>query len=235
LSGAHPPVVLIGGQLCTERLWQDQLPALRALGDVIIAVPRDDDTVAAMAERLLHRLPPRFSVIAHAMGGFVAFEMLRKAPERVHCLALLSTLAPADTAVQTARREGYLRLVEAGNFAGVVEERIPILLPPDRRGDRALVDIVRSMAADTGADTFLHQQRAIMTRPDSRPGLPVIGCPTLILFARQDGIVTREHQDEMLRAIPGARLEVVEDCGHIMTLEQPERVANLLAGWIAAN
>ncbi len=235
MSGARPPVVLIGGQLCTERLWQGQLPALRALGDVIVAVLGDDDTITAMAQRLLHQLPPRFSVIAHAMGGFVAFEMLRQAPERMHCLALLSTLAPADTAVQTARREGYLRLVEAGNFAGVVEERIPILLHPDRRGDSALVDVVRSMAASTGADAFLHQQRAIMTRPDSRPGLPAIACPTLIVFARQDGIVTREHQEEMLCAIPGARLEIVEDCGHMMTLEQPERVANLLAGWIAAN
>lgn len=235
MSAARPPVVLIGGQLCTERLWRDQLPALRAVADVIVAVPREDDTIAAMAQHRLHALPPRFSLIAHAMGGFVAFEMLRQAPERIHSIALLSTLAPADIPVQTARREGYLRLVEAGKFSGVVEERIPILLHPDRRGDPALVDVVRTMASDTGADAFLRQQRAIMTRQDSRPALGAIGCPTLILFARQDGIVTREHQEEMLRAIPGARLEVVEDCGHMMTLERPAEVSRLLAGWIASN
>ena len=231
----HPPVVLIGGQLCTERLWQDQLPALRALTDVTIAVPCEDDTIAAMARRLLDQLPPRFSLVVHAMGGFVAFEMLRQAPDRVRSLVLLSTLAPADTPVQTQRREGYVRLVEAGNFAGVVEERIPILLHPDRRGDAALVEVVRTMATDTGADAFLRQQRAIMTRPDSRPGLAVIGCPALILFARQDGIVTREHQEEMLRAIPGARLEIVEACGHMMTLEQPEQITRILADWVAAH
>ncbi|MGZ5998981.1 MAG: alpha/beta fold hydrolase [Rhizomicrobium sp.] len=234
MAAKRPPVVLISGQLCTERLWSEQVPALEPLTDVAVSVQCDHDNVGAMAKTILASQPERFSIIAHAMGGFVAFEVLRQAPHRVAGLALLSTLASADTPVQTTRRKGYLRLVEAGKFAGIVEERIPILLHPARRGDEVLVSVVRKMAEDTGPDVFLRQQRAIMTRPDSRRGLGAITSRTLILFARQDGIVTLEDQKEMSEGIPGARLEIIDDCGHLMTLERPQLVTQILADWIAA-
>jgi pimeloyl-ACP methyl ester carboxylesterase len=232
MASRHAPVALLTGQLCTERMWRDQVRALEELTSVRIFVQREHDTVGDMAKAVLDSLPERFSIISHAMGGFVAFEILRRSPEQVASLALLSTLAPNDTPAQTARREGYLRLVEAGKFADVVGERIPILLAPAGRDDSALVSIVRKMAEDTGPAVFLRQQRAIMTRPDSRPGLSEITCPTLILFARQDGIVTTEHQREMHEGIPGSRLEIIEDSGHLMTLERPELVSKILADWI---
>lgn len=155
-------------------------------------------------------------------------------PSRVASVALLSTLAPNDTPAQTARREGYLRLVGQGRFADVVEERIPMLLHPSRRTDAALVGIARKMAEDTGVSAFLNQQRAIMTRPDSRPCLAGISCPTLVVFGRQDGIVTLEHQIEMQNGVRDSRLEIIEDCGHMLTLERPELVARLLVEWIQA-
>ncbi len=235
MASKHAPVALLSGQLCTEQVWRDQIRALEELTSVWVFVPREHDTVGEIAKAVLDSLPERFSIIAHAMGGFVAFEILRRAPERVVSVALLSTLAPNDTPPQTARRQGYLRLVEAGKFADVVGERIPILLRPAGREDSALVSIVRKMAEDTGPEVFLRQQRAIMTRPDSRPGLSAITCPTLILFARQDGIVTMEHQREMHEGIADSRLEIIEDCGHLMTLESPELVSKALADWIGAN
>jgi pimeloyl-ACP methyl ester carboxylesterase len=196
--------------------------------------PNDqDDTVGAMADRILAQAPQRFCLIAHAMGGFIAFEILRKAPARISRLVLMSTLARADTPAQTERRLGYLRLVEAGDFAQVVEERIPILLHPDRRGDPELTALVRRMAADTDPEAFLRQQRAIMARPDSRADLAAIACPTLIIFGAQDGIVTLEHQEEMRASIPGARLEVIDPCGHLMTLERLDAVNSILAAWLA--
>src|SRR5690348_13088451 len=106
MAEKQAPVVLLTGQLCTEQMWRDQVPALKVLADVRISVQREHDTIDAMAKAVLDSLPERFSIIAHAMGGFVAFEILRQAPERVASLALLSTLAPKDTPVQTARREG---------------------------------------------------------------------------------------------------------------------------------
>jgi pimeloyl-ACP methyl ester carboxylesterase len=226
------PVLLIAGQLLTERLWAPQVAALGDRFDLIVADQSAHDAIPAMAAAILNAAPERFSVVGHAMGAFVAFEVLRQAPARVDRLVVMSTLASADGPAQTARREGYLRLVEAGRFDEVVEERLPMLLSPQRRSDPVLVAAAREMAAATGPGAFLRQQRAIMSRPDSRPSLGAIGCPTLILFGRQDGIVTLAHQEEMLAGIPGSRFEILEDCGHLVTLEQPARVNTLLADFL---
>lgn len=227
MADQSTPVVFATGQLMTRALWAPQAAALADRVQVF-ADNQADETIAGMAERLLAAAPDRFDLAAHAMGGFVAFEVMRRAAGRVRRLVLMSTLAPADTPVQTARRKGYLRLVEAGRFADVVEERIPILVHLARRGDTALTGAARAMATDTGAEVFLRQQRAIMGRVDSRPGLSAIACPTLLVMGRQDAIVTEAHQDEVAAAIPGARLEIIEDCGHLSSLERPEAVSGLL-------
>jgi pimeloyl-ACP methyl ester carboxylesterase len=225
------PIVLITGQLLTEAVWQPLLDAWTGR-EVILADNRSDDTIAGFAQRLLDDAPPKFILIAHAMGGFVAFEVMRRAPERVAKLILISTLASADGPAQTARRQGYIDLVESGNFDQVVEERIPILFPEEKRGDERLLEIARAMAADTGADTFLAQQRAIMARIDSRPRLGEIAAPTLLVWGEQDGITSRAHHDEILEAIPGARLEVVAGAGHLPTVEAPDVVVPLLTSFI---
>jgi len=225
------PIVLITGQLLTDAVWQ---PLLGAWADreVILADNRGDDRIEDFAQRLLDNAPPRFALIAHAMGGFVAFEVMRRAPERVARLALLSTLASADGPAQTARRQGYIDLVESGRFDQVVEERIPILFPEEKRSDEHLLGIARQMAADTGADTFLAQQRAIMARIDSRPRLGEIAVPTLLVWGEKDGITSRAHHDEIADAIPGARLAVVPGAGHLPTVEAPELMVPLLTGFI---
>lgn len=225
------PIVLMTGQLLTDAVWE---PLLEAWSDrnVIVADNRSDDTMEGFAQRLLDNAPPKFVLIGHAMGGFVAFEVMRRAPERVAKLALLSTLASADGPAQTARRQGYIDLVESGRFDQVVEERIPILFPEEKRGDERLLGIARRMAADTGAETFLAQQRAIMARIDSRPRLGEIAVPTLLIWGEKDGITTRAQHEEILEAIPGARLEVVAGSGHLPTVEAPEVVVPLLTDFV---
>jgi pimeloyl-ACP methyl ester carboxylesterase len=225
------PIVLITGQLLTDAVWQ---PLIDAWTDreVIVADNRSDDTIEGLAQRLLDNAPSQFILIAHAMGGFIAFEVMRRAPERVAKLALISTLASADGPAQTARRQGYIDLVESGNFDQVVEERIPILFPEEKRSDEHLLGIARQMAADTGADTFLAQQRAIMARIDSRPRLGEIAVPTLLVWGEKDGITSRAHHEEILEAIPGARLEVIAGAGHLPTVEAPEAVMPLLDAFI---
>ncbi|HEV2598808.1 alpha/beta fold hydrolase [Sphingopyxis sp.] len=227
------PIVLITGQLLTDAVWQPLLDAWPDR-DVIVADNRSDDTIEGFAQRLLDNAPPKFALVAHAMGGFVAFEVMRRAPERVAKLALISTLASADGPAQTARRQGYIDLVESGNFDRVVEERIPILFPEEKRNDEHLLGIARQMAANTGADTFLAQQRAIMARIDSRPRLHEIAVPTLLIWGEKDGITSRAHHDEILDAIPGARLEVIAGAGHLPTVEAPEAVVPLLSEFIDA-
>jgi len=223
-------VVFLSGQLCTESLWSHQyglVPNERML------TLFGSDTVEGLAESVLAKATERFSLVAHGMAGFVAFEILRQRPGRIEKLVLMSTLAPADTPKQTARREGYLKLALEGRFDGIIEERIPMLVHPDRREDTALTDALRAMARDTGVEAFLRQQRAIMSRPDSRPGLSAIGCPVLLIYGRADGISTMEHQQEMLTAIPKARLEIVENSGHMLPLERPEQVNALLRGFLS--
>jgi len=221
-------IVLIPSQLCTELVFEPQMPVISRLGRPRVFVQRDHDTVGAMAQSVLDASPERFALVTHGMGGFVAFEMLRRAPQRIGKLVLMSALAPADTPKQTERRMGYIRLVEQGRFDGIIEERIPMLVHPSRTGDAALTAILRRMASDTGPEVFQRQQRAIMARPDSRPMLASIACPTMLVFGRQDGITTIEHQKEMRDAIPDVRLEIIEDCGHMMTLEKAEEVNALL-------
>ena len=225
------PIVLASGQLLTEETWTPQRAAW-AGRDVRHADHRHDDTIAGMATRLLDAAPARFALVAHAMGGFVAFEVMRRAPERVARLALIATLASADGPAQTARRQGYIDLVEAGRFDQVIEERIPMLFPPEKRGDAALLALARRMAADTGAETFLRQQRAIMGRIDSRPTLGAIPAPVLLIRGEADGITTVEQQQEMLDAIPGARIETLPGVGHLPTVEAAERTTALLTEWI---
>lgn len=225
------PIVLITGQLLTDAVWQPLLDAWRDR-EVIVADNSSDDRIEDFALRLLDNTPAQFVLVGHAMGGFVAFEVMRRAPERVAKLALISTLASADGPAQTARRQGYIDLVESGNFDQVVEERIPILFPEEKRDDARLLGIARQMAADTGADTFLAQQRAIMARIDSRPRLGEIAVPTLLIWGEKDGITSRAHHDEIAEAIPGARIEVIAGAGHLPTVEAPEVVVPLLTAFI---
>ncbi|WEK44828.1 MAG: alpha/beta fold hydrolase [Candidatus Sphingomonas colombiensis] len=225
------PIVLASGQLLTQQTWTPQIAAW-ANRDVRHADHQRDDTIAGMASRLLDAAPERFALVAHALGGFVAFEVMRRAPERVARLALVATLASADGPAQTARRQGYIDLVESGRFDQVIEERIPILFPPEKRDDAALLGLARRMAADTGAETFLRQQRAIMGRIDSRPTLGAIAAPVLLIRGASDGITTVEQQQEMLDAIPGARLETLPGIGHLPTVEAAEQTTALLTDWI---
>jgi pimeloyl-ACP methyl ester carboxylesterase len=227
----RPPVLFLAGQLLTAEIWAAQIGALARDHDLRFGDHTRDDSIAGMAERALAEAPPAFHLVAHAMGGFIALEILRRAPERVLSLALLATLASADGPAQTERRQGYIRLVEQGCFPEVVEERIPILLAPEHRADPALLAAVRRMALMTGPKTFLSQQRAIMGRIDSRPGLSAIRCPTLIVRGDEDGITTAAQQEELL-AIPGSRFETVAACGHMLTLEQPEVLTDLLLDWL---
>lgn len=230
----RPAVVFASGQLLTHECWAPQLPALSADYDLRFSDHTRDDAISAMAGRLLAETPERFHLIAHAMGGFTAFEVLRQAPERVISLVLIATLAPNDGPAQTERRQGYIRLVESGQFAEVVEERIPILVHPARREDEPLLTVVRRMASETGAETFLRQQRAIMGRADSRPSLGAIPCPTLLIRGAQDGITTNAHADEIVAGVPIIRFEEIADCGHLPTLEKPATTNRVLAAWLGA-
>jgi pimeloyl-ACP methyl ester carboxylesterase len=227
------PTLLLPGLLCTARLYAAQLPALWQFGPVTLADHRRDDSIAAIAARILEQAPPRFALLGLSMGGYVAFEVLRQAPGRVLRLALLDTTARADTAEQTARRHGLIERAAAGAFGELADLLYPVLVHPDRRDDQSLRELVRCMAEETGVEAFIRQQTAIIHRCDSRPDLAAIGCPTLVLVGEADQLTPPELSQEIAAGIRGAQLVVVPGSGHLSTLEQPQRVNAALLQWLA--
>jgi pimeloyl-ACP methyl ester carboxylesterase len=226
------PIILIPGLTCTPQLYAAQIPALWLFGSVTVADHRRDDSMAAIARRILAAAPPRFALAGLSMGGYISFEIMRQAPERVVKLALLDTGARGDTPEQTERRKVVIGLAKSGRYAEVPEIAFPVYVHRNRHGDAELKTIVRIMAAETGVEAFLRQQAAIIGRPDSRPGLSAIACPTLVLVGEGDEATPPELAREIASGIPGARLVIVPDSGHLSTLEQPEAVTAALVDWM---
>ncbi|HWQ38258.1 MAG TPA: alpha/beta fold hydrolase [Burkholderiales bacterium] len=231
------PLVLIPGLLCDAALWGPQVAALGDIADVWIPDLRTQSSIREMAEAVLREAPfQRFALAGLSMGGYVAMEIMRRAARRVPRLALLDTRATPDTPEETGRRLELIRLARTERgFTPVTSRMLPLLVHPSRVGDASLVRIIRDMAERTGIDAFVRQQAAIIHRPDSRPDLKAIGCPTLVLCGREDAITALASHEEMARLIPGARLHVVEVCGHLSTLERPEQVNRALRDWLTGS
>jgi pimeloyl-ACP methyl ester carboxylesterase len=228
------PIVLVPGLNCSARLYANQIPALWRFGPVVVADHTRDDSMTAIAARILAAAPPRFALVGLSMGGYIALTMLRAAPDRVERLALLDTSARPETPEQTERRKPQIALAESGRFAEVPPLQFPVFVHRNRQNDDALRQRVRLMAEETGAQAFLRQQKAIMTRGDARPWLKSIACPTLVLIGDGDELTPLPLSQELAAGITGSRLVVVPDCGHLSTMERPEAVTKALAEWMQA-
>jgi pimeloyl-ACP methyl ester carboxylesterase len=228
------PILLIPGLLSSPRLYADQVPQLWRLGPVMIADHTRDDSMSAIARRILASAPPRFALIGLSMGGYVSFEILRQAPQRVARLALLDTSARPDTPEQTEARRAQIELANRGRLAEVVDASIARLVLPKRRGDPRLREVLHQMAAEVGVEGFVRQQRANMSRPDSRPGLGAIRCPTLVLVGDGDEITPLDRAAEIASGVAGAGLVTIPESGHSSTIEQPEFVTAALLDFLRA-
>lgn len=227
------PLVLLPGLLCDHALWRHQVTHLSGRTAVTVPALTGADSMSALAAAVLAAAPPRFALCGLSMGGYVAFEICRQAPERVAKVALLDTSARPDTQEQRQRRLDLIALTDAGRFSDVMPRLLPMLIHPARRGDGDLTATVVAMAERIGPAAFRRQQLAIMNRPDSRPDLGRIACPTLVAGGRQDALTPPEILAEIAGGIPGSRLVVIEECGHLSALERPEAVTGLLSSWLA--
>ena len=226
------PILLVPGLNCSPRLYAEQVPALGRFGPVTIADHTRDDSIPAIARRILDHAPPRFVLAGLSMGGYVAFEIMRQASDRVLRLALLDTSARPDTPAQTQLRHQRIAKSKAGGFFEMVEENFPALVHPSRHGDAALRAVNRAMAGEIGAEVYIRQQNAIMNRADSRPTLAEIRCPTLVLVGDSDALTPPPLSQDMAKGIAAARLVTIPECGHISTLERPEAVTAALVEWL---
>jgi len=223
----NDPIVFVPGLLCTETLFAPQIAAF-ADRPIMVANQREHDSIGAIAASVLADAPERFSLIGLSMGGYIAMEVLREAPDRVGKLALIDTSARPDTPEQIERRKFMVDLARKKGF-----EKVPALLFPgyvhERNEDDAdLKAIVKEMAMETGPEAFIRQQTAIMNRIDSRAGLREIACPTTVLVGNGDRLTPPEFAEEIHRLIPGSGLEIIEEAGHLSTLEAPNEVTGVL-------
>jgi len=228
------PLILVPGLLCSARLFASQIAALWPFGQIAVADHRRDAEMSAIAARILADAPPRFAIAGLSMGGYIAFAMLRQAPQRIARLALLDTSARPDTAEQSAGREKFITMAQAGKLGDVVDTLTPRFLHRNRQNDESLKRVIQDMAAETGAEAFVRQQKAIMSRTDSRPLLATIRCPTLVMVGDSDELTPPDLAKEICAGISGARLVVVPDCGHLSTIERPDAVNAALAEWLSS-
>lgn len=225
-------MLFLPGLLNDASLFQDQITALSTVATVEVADLTHSDSIAGLAADVLKLAPAEPFVLAGlSMGGYVALEIMRQAPERVCALALLDTTARPDTPAGTAARRELMRLAET-DLNAVMEQLLPRLSHPERMNLPAVRGVIQSMATSLGKDVFIRQQQAIMNRPDSRPSLAQIRCPTLVVCGREDLITPPVLSEEIVSDIRHAKLKIIKQCGHLSTLDQPEEVSSILLDWL---
>jgi pimeloyl-ACP methyl ester carboxylesterase len=229
---ARPTLVLLPGLLNTRRVYAAQIAALADVADVVVPELTAYDSMTGMAEAVLAAAPDRFALGGFSMGGYVAFEVLRRAPQRVERLALIDTQAGRDTPEAEARRRGFIEQTKIGRFHGVQPSLLPSLVHPSRLQDADVTQPILDMAREIGPEGFVREQKAIMDRPDSRSMLAGIDMPTVVICGRQDVAIPLPRAEEMATTIPDARLAVLEVCGHMAPLERPAEVSAALRRWL---
>ena len=226
------PLVFLPGLLDDVGMWRHQLAHLEDVARPTAVDLLEQRTVAEGAERVLDSVDGRFSVVGFSMGGYVAFEIMRRAPDRITGLALIDTSARADTSERTADRQRQIALTEAGKYPSLVDQALPNVVHPSRVDDHVLMGELREMALRVGADAFVRQQMTIMSRPDSRDDLKDIRCPTLVICGRDDTLTPPELSEEIGRGIAGAKVALIDDCNHYAPMERPFAVSTLLRQWL---
>lgn len=224
-------LILLPGLLNDERLWAAQCADLADLARIRVIPTYTHDSIAGLAQAVLDQAPPRFALAGLSMGGYVSMEILRRAPERVERVALVSTTARPDLPEQTERRRVLMEMAGSGAFARILPTVLASMVPPGHAQGR-VADLFQAMAEAVGVGGFLRQQSAIIDRMDSRPGLAHINCPALVVVGRDDTLTPPDRAEEMADLIPGAKLVRIADCGHLSAIEQPQAVSAALSLWL---
>jgi pimeloyl-ACP methyl ester carboxylesterase len=226
------PILMIPGLNATPRVFLPHMELLWLHGPVTIAAQRQGNTMRAIAGHILADAPPKFALGGFSMGGYIAFEILRQAPERVLKVALIDTSARPDAAESTENRRRGMELAKAGKLAQAAANTFPNTVHPSNLENAVIKALHREMALANGPEAYISQQEAIISRPDSRPELGTIKVPTAVIVGDSDKITPPEVAHEMAKGIPGAVLTVIPGAGHMALVEQPEAVSAALRDWL---
>jgi pimeloyl-ACP methyl ester carboxylesterase len=228
-----PCLVLLPGLACDERLWEAQLPALPAGIDVRVSdAHMRHPSIEAMADAVLREHEGPLVLCGASMGGMVAMEAARQAPERIAGLALLGTNPRPETPEMLELRASAIELFEQGEARDVIQFNAGFAFHPEQAGDAALVRRYVELVLDAGAQQLVSQNRALMTRPDQRPSLASLRCPVLVICGDADRLTPPECSAEIAQLVPQAELVWIENCGHMLTMEKPAEVNAALVPWL---
>jgi pimeloyl-ACP methyl ester carboxylesterase len=226
-------IYLLCGLLCDETVWEQQTPTLKALGYEVKTLSfQGFDSLPAMASHLLEQAPERFSLAGHSMGGRVALEAYRQAPERIDRLALLDTGYAPALPEETESRGLLVNKALAEGIDAIAETWARPMLGPSRQTDSALLDEILRMVGRMSGEIYAGQTQALLNRPDATDVLASIHCPTLVLCGQQDSWSSPERHRQMAGMIPNSELVLIDDCGHMSTMEQPQAVLSALKAWM---
>ncbi|HEV7717409.1 MAG TPA: alpha/beta fold hydrolase [Arsenicitalea sp.] len=228
------PFLLVPGLNCTAEIFKAQIPIFWRFGPVTIANHTEGANIAEIAASILANAPPRFALAGFSMGGYIAFEILRQAGERVEKLCFIGTSARPDTAEATETRLARIALARAGQFEQAVNAGFPTAVHPDQLERADLRALLLRMATSLGPELFERHQRAIIHRPDSRGDLAGIKLKTLVLVGEADQTAVPAAAQEMAAGIAGSRLVVIPRAGHMAPIEQPEAVNAALGDWLSS-
>lgn len=235
---AKTPLLLIPGLLCSPRLFAPQVAALADLAETVVPDWRRAplsiwDSWASAARWIVDQMPPgKFAMAGLSLGGMLAVEIMQIAADRVTKLALLDTGMRSQNEAERAVRRARIRLAEEGHFELVLGLQMSRFIPAYRLPDKKLVDEVMAMCSEIGVDIYKRQEELAAVRADRRPDLPKIKCPTIVVCGRDDAATPLFLSEEMAKAIPAAALVVIEQCGHLVTMEKPEETNLILSTWL---
>jgi pimeloyl-ACP methyl ester carboxylesterase len=228
----RPFLAFACAHLTDERLYAAQVAALETDYECAVFAFRDHDSLGGMAEELLAKTPARFTLIGLSLGGYVAFEIVRRQLQRLERLVLMDTRAIADDPARREGRHADIAKVREGGIEALIPELPARWLHPSHAQRADLTELMAEMARSIGARGLFNQQAAMLARPDSRDDLARVRVPTLVMCGRNDPVTPVPDHEVIAAKIPGARLEIIEDCGHLSTIEQPESVNRVLIDWL---
>ena len=234
-----PPrhLILVPGLMCDATVWAHQARHLETIATIAVSDHGSLDSLGKMAEAILGSAPARFAIAGHSMGGRVALEVFRRAPDRIEGMALMDTAyAPRPAGppgeAEAAQRYALLDIARKEGTRAMGKVWVQNMVHPDRLSDTALLNSILDMFSRKTPDVFAAQIKALLERPDATPLLTEIHCPTMVLCGRQDGWSTLSRHQEIAARIAHSELVVIEDCGHMSTMERPERVKAAMSAWL---
>ena len=228
-----PTLVLVPGLLCDSLVWKHQLAAFADTHELLVPELSDYTSLEAMGAAVLAAAPARFALAGHSLGGRIALEVVRQGAARVTHLALMDTGVGPPSPAERASRLELVVLGETVGLAAVAERWLPPMLHPARRREPTFMAPLAAMVTGRTAASFRRQQEALLARPDARPVLAQVHCPTLVLTGREDEWSPPEQHEAIAAAIPGASLVIVPEAGHFAPLDQPAAVTQALRELLA--